>query len=275
MNKPIPFLVVLMAGILAAAVILASAGASIADRGGCPNAHSENGGSHANEHSAHGPEKRDQRGCDDAGTATTPPPQDTPTATPEPPAEPTPTETAAATPSDTPTTTPTETPVLTPTETAVPTPTDTATPTATPTVTVEPTPTDTSTPTPAPGADVQVIDVSVISPANAIAGVAFMMSADVSIRNNGPVMPVVVDTTFTPVLPAGCTATTGVITVQNTTLIGSFITTISRAWNVTCTASGPQSFTVNGTTAIHPLQPVSDPNPANNSGSGSSSTTVS
>jgi hypothetical protein len=126
-----------------------------------------------------------------------------------------------------------------------------------------------------PGADVEVVGVTVSSPANAIAGVAFMMSADVSLRNNGPVVPVVVDTTFAPVLPAGCTATTGAITVQNTALTGNFITTVSRAWNVTCTSSGSQGFTVNGSTAIDPLQPATDPNPANNSGTGSSSTVVS
>jgi len=120
---------------------------------------------------------------------------------------------------------------------------------------------------------VQVVGVMVSSPANAVAGVAFILSADVRVRNNGPVMPVVVDTTFAPLLPAGCTATTGAITVQNTTLTGSAITTISRAWNVTCTP-GSQGFTVDGSTAIDPLQPVSDPNPANNSGSGSSNTTV-
>jgi len=44
---------------------------------------------------------------------------------------------------------------------------------------------------------------------------------------------------------------------------------------VTCASPGTQGFTVDGSTAIDPLQLVSDPNPANNSGSGSSSTIVS
>jgi len=101
-----------------------------------------------------------------------------------------------------------------------------------------------------------------------------MLWSDLSVRNDGPITPTVIDTTFTPALPVGCTATTGVVTVQNTSLIGNFITAISRAWNVTCTAAGSQGFTVNGTAAIDPLQPVSDPNPANNSGSGSTSTVV-
>ncbi len=272
MNKQTPFLVVLIASLIAGAVIFVGAGASLADKGGCPNAHSEDGAFHANEHSAHGAEKQRERGCTDSVETPTSAAEATPTPT-EPPVEPTPTETPTLTLSDTPTPTPTETASPTPTETASPTPTETATPTAT--ATSAPTPTDTATPTPPPGADVQVVEVIVSSPANAIAGVAFVMSADVRVRNNGPVMPVVVDTTFAPVLPAGCTATTGAATVQNTTLTGTLITTISRAWNVTCTSTGSQGFTVNGSTAIDPLQPVSDPNPANNSGSGSSSTVVS
>ena len=271
MNKSTPFLVVLVASLLAAAVV--GTGGSLANKGGCPNADSENGASHANEHSAHGQEKQEQRGCADIVETPTPGAEPTPTPTTEPPVEPTPTETPTLAPSDTPTTTPTATASPTPTATASPTPTGTATPTAT--ATAEPAPTDTATPTPPPGADVQVVEVTMSSPANAVAGVAFMISADVRVRNNGPVMPVVVDTTFAPVLPAGCTATTGAITVQNTTLIGSSITTISRAWNVTCTSPGSQGFTVNGSTVIDPLQLVSDPNPANNSGSSSSSTVVS
>jgi len=270
MNKSTPVLVVLVASLLAAAVV--GTGGSLANKGGCPNADSENGASHANEHSAHGQEKQEQRGCADIVETPTPGAEPTPTPTTEPPVEPTPTETPTLAPSDTPTTTPTATASPTPTATASPTPTGTATPTAT--ATAEPAPTDTATPTPPPGADVQVVGVMVSSPANAIAGVAFMISADVRVRNNGPVMPVVVDTTFSPLLPAGCTATTGAITVQNTTLTGSAITTISRAWNVTCASPGTQGFTVDGSTAIDPLQLVSDPNPANNSGSGSSNTTV-
>lgn len=254
-----------MASLLAAAVVFVGAGASLADKSGCPNANSENGASHANEHSAHGTDKQEQRGCNDGAETPTPVAEATATATAEPTAEPTPTATPDATPSATPT--------AEPTATATATPTATPEPTATPTT--EAPPTDVATPTPPPGADVQVVEVIVSSPANATIGIAFMMSADISVRNNGPVMPVVVDTTFAPVLPTGCTATTGAITVQNTALTGNFITTISRAWNVTCTSPGSQGFTVNGSTAIDPLQPAADPNPANNSGSGSSSTVVS
>jgi hypothetical protein len=270
MNKSTPLLIVLIAAVVAAAVIFVSAGVSIADKGGCPNARSENGGSHANEHSAHGPDKQRKRGCDDPLAAGTPAPQDTPTATPEPPAEPTPTDT----PVDTPTATPTETAVPTPTETATAAHTDTATPTATPTETATATPTDTATPTPVPGADIQVIDVSVISPANGTAGVPFMVTAGSDISNNGPVSPVVVDTRFTPVLPAGCTATTGVKTVENTPLAMGMNTFVSRSWMVTCSVAGSHVFTFNVDVSIDPLQTAVDPNPANNSGSSSSTTNV-
>ena len=61
MNKSTPVLVVLVASLLAAAVV--GTGGSLANKGGCPNADSENGASHANEHSAHGQEKQEQRGC--------------------------------------------------------------------------------------------------------------------------------------------------------------------------------------------------------------------
>ena len=58
---------------------------SFADKGGCPNANSANGASHANENSAHGPEKQAERGCNGAATPT--PGAATPTPTPEPAAD--------------------------------------------------------------------------------------------------------------------------------------------------------------------------------------------
>ncbi len=114
-----------------------------ADRGGCPNAASSNGAEHANENSAHGPEKQEERGCD-GGTATprarpTPTPAGT-TPSPAPTGTgltPTPTPTpAGTTPSPTATdgVTPTPTPTLTPTPTATPTPTPTGALTPTPTL---------------------------------------------------------------------------------------------------------------------------------------------
>jgi len=268
MNKWDAPLKVFCAILVAAGVVFVGTSASIADRGGCPNENSENGALDASGDSAHSAEKQEERGCLER-TETPTPPVVTPTPSPghTPAATPTQTPTAAA--SDTPTPTPTAT------ETASPTPTETATPTATATATAEPTPSSSPTPTPTLRADVQVIEAFVNSPVNAIAGGAFVMSSSANVRNNGPVTPVVVDTTFVPVLPEGCTATTGVITVQNTTLIGNVISTISVAWNVTCNAAGPQTFTVNASATIDSLQPTTDPNPANNSASGSSNTLVS
>jgi hypothetical protein len=275
MNKSTPLLIVLMASLLAAAIVFVSAGASIADKGGCPNAHSENGASHADENSAHGQEKRGERGCNEIVETATPAVEPTPTPTFQAEPTPTPTATAEATPTPTDEGTPTTVATPEPTPTLTPTEVPTATPTPTTTDAATPTPTDTSSPTPPPGADVEVVSVTVNVPVGVTAGVPFMLSSDVSVRNNGPVTPTIVDTTFTPVLPAGCTATTGVFTVQNTTLIGNLITAISRAWTVTCTVPGTPTFTMNANSAIDPLQPVSDPNPANNGGSGSSSTVVS
>ncbi len=264
MNKSTPLLVVLMASLLAAAVVFVGASASRADKGGCPNSHSENGASHSSENSAQGAAKQGERGCNDRVATPTPASEPTATPTAEPTAEPTAAPTATATPEPTPSATATAEPTATATATPEPTPTPTQAPrTAAPTA------------TPPPGSDVEVVEVAVSSPADAIAGVSFMMSADASVRNNGPVTPVVVDTTFVPVLPSGCTATTGAVTVQNTTLMGNLITTISRIWTVTCTIPGSKGFTVTGTALIDPLQPVSDPNPANNSGSGSSATIIS
>src|SRR5439155_8942394 len=155
MNKSTPLLVVLIASLLAAAVVFVGAGASLADKGGCPNANSENGASHANEHSAHGTEKQEQRGCNGDAETPTPVAEATATATAEPIAEPTPTATPDATPSAMPTA------ELTATATA--TPTATPEPTATPT---EAPPTDLATPPPPPGADLQVVGVIVSSTAH-------------------------------------------------------------------------------------------------------------
>jgi hypothetical protein len=266
MNKWDAPLKVFCAILVAAGVVFVGTSASIADRGGCPNENSENGALDASGDSAHSTEKQEERGCLER-TETPTPPVVTPT--------PSPGHTPAATPTETPTATSSDTPTPRATETATPTPTETATPSATARATAQPTPTNSPTPTPTLGADVQVIEVVLNSPVNAISGASFVMSAAATVRNNGPATPVVVDTTFAPVLPAGCTATTGVITVQSTTLIGSLITSISAAWNVTCGAAGPQTFTVNVSTAIDPLQTATDPNLANNSASGSSSTVVS
>jgi hypothetical protein len=112
------------------------------------------------------------------------------------------------------------------------------------------------------------------APATAVAGVKFTLTGGATLRNNGPTMPVLVDTTFSPVLPSGCTATTGVFTAQDTPLIGNLTTSISHAWSITCALPGTYQFTMNVSAVIDPLQLKTDPNPANNSGSGTATVQV-
>lgn len=275
MKKPSTLLTILAAILVAAALAFASAGASVADKGGCPNDDSENGGDHADDNSAHGADKQKDRDCDTSPTPTAPGPTPAALLTPAPTPEPTPAPTPEPTPPPTPGPTPAATPEPTPAPTAEPTPT--ATPTLEPTATPAPTggPTPTATPVPPPNSDAQVVDASVISPANAQTGIQFVLTAGATIVNNGPDTPVIVDTTFTPVLPASCSATTGVKTVQNTTLPLAINVFVSRSWMVTCSQTGPFTFTVNVNVAIDSGQPNVDPVPANNSGSASSTTEVS
>ncbi len=135
----------LAAGLLVSVVLSVSPPGILADKGGCPNAASSNGAKHANEHSAHGPEKQADRGC--VGVTPTPGPTggEIPTPTGN---ELTPTPTGLSTPTPTPTPTPAE--GLTPTPTPTATPPEGLTPTPTPTATPPEGPTPTPTPTPSP-----------------------------------------------------------------------------------------------------------------------------
>src|SRR4030095_6095100 len=101
-----PLKVILAVLVAAGVVAFARTGASIADKGGCPNANSEN--ADASGDSAHSAEKQEERGCLEA-TETPTPSAETPTPSPEPPPEATPTQTPTPTASDTPTPTARET----------------------------------------------------------------------------------------------------------------------------------------------------------------------
>jgi hypothetical protein len=119
-----------------------------------------------------------------------------------------------------------------------------------------------------PPVDIEVVSFFVNAPANATAGVPFPLTGQVNVRNNGPSTGGVVDTTFTPSLPAGCSATTGAITVENTVIgVGSTIF-ISRSWMVTCTLPGPVTLDMAVTSLLDAAMPVVDPDLSNNSGSG-------
>ncbi|HLC28950.1 MAG TPA: hypothetical protein VJL07_05845 [Dehalococcoidia bacterium] len=271
MQRSRSLLTVLAALLIATALALAGAGASLADKGGCPNENSGNGGGHANDNSAHGPKKQDDRDCHPGPSGS----QSTPTEAAIPVADPTPAPTTEPTASPT----PTPSPQPTPTPTAEPIATATATPEPTPSP--EPTwapptdvPTPTPIPTPPPGADVQTVEVIVNSPAGAGTGVQFVLTGGANIRNNGPVTPAIVDTTLSPALPPGCAATTGVMTVQNTTLPANINVFVSRSWMVTCAEAGFYTFTINVNIGIDAGQAIVDPNPDNNLGSGSDTTNV-
>jgi outer membrane biosynthesis protein TonB len=259
-------LVILSAILLPAAIAFAGAGPSIADKGGCPNANSENGADHADDDSAHGPEKQEERDCVPTSVPT---PVTTPLALPTP--APTPEPTPAPTPE------PSPPPISEPTLAPPPEPTPTATPIPelAPTPALAGAPTPTLTASPPPSADVQVIDASVNSPAAEQTGVEFVLTAGTTIINNGSAASVIVDTTFTPTLPASCSATTGINSVQNTTLPLAINVFVSRSWMVTCSDVGSHTFTVNVSVAIDATQPQIDPILANNIGSASSITEVS
>ena len=244
--------------LVALAAALASVGASNANKNGCPNPNSANGASHANDASAHGEEQQGERDCA-APTSTdiaTPIEIATPTVAPTP--EPTP----APTPE--PTATPEPTPSPTPEPTAPPQPEPT--PTATPEPTPEPTPTAAPTPTPIPTIDIEVVSLTISGVATASVGVTFQITGQASVRNNGPSLAAIVDTTYTPSLPAGCTATTGVGTVQNTPIPSGSSAFVSRSWMVTCTETGLKTFGMSATSVLDPTVPAIDGNMANNTG---------
>ena len=138
-----------------------------------------------------------------------------------------------------------------------------------------PSPTPAPPPTPAPGADVKVIGMTVTAPATAIRGGAFLVTGNADLHNNGPDGPVNVDVTFTIQLPADCTASSATtVVVPNRTLSMSVPVAVGRSWNVTCLLSGDHQFIIDASAAITLGQTLTDPNPANNSGSGSASTPV-
>jgi len=233
----------LTAGIAVVAIaglFAAGVATSSADPGGCPNPNSANGASHANSNSAHGAAKQSARTC---GSDSVPQATPTPAPTPEP----------------TPAPTPEPTPAPTPEPTPVPTP--------------EPTP----APTPMPGTDTKVVSVFVNAPASGTAGVQFLVSGTATLHNNGPASSVIVNTTFSLVLPAGCIAPTNnvVATVINKSLPASTSVSMMRNWWVVCSTAGAHQINVDVSTVITPGQSWSESDPNNNSGSGSATTNVS
>jgi hypothetical protein len=122
---------------------------------------------------------------------------------------------------------------------------------------------------------VKVVSVTVSMPSPSTAGVSFVLTGMAGLHNNGPDGPVNVDTTITLQLPADCTVTNGTtVVVPNRPAPASVAVSVSRAWNVTCTQPGAHQFTIDASVAISSGQAFSDPNPANNGGTGIGSTQV-
>jgi hypothetical protein len=115
-----------------------------------------------------------------------------------------------------------------------------------------------------PTIDIEVVSLAVNGAATASVGVPFQLTGQANVRNNAPFLAAIVDTTFTPTLPAGCTATTSVVTVENTLLPSGASAFLSRSWMVTCAQPGLQTFGMNATSGLDPAMPAVDDNPANN-----------
>ena len=116
-----------------------------------------------------------------------------------------------------------------------------------------------------PTVDIEVVSLTLINaPDTPSADFPFQLTGQAIVRNNSPLIAAIVDTTFTPSLPTGCTATTGVVTVQNTPLPAGASTFLSRSWMVTCTDTGLMTFGMSATGALDPTVPAIDDNPANN-----------
>lgn len=229
-----PILVIL--GIVAAGFLFASATPSSADRGGCPH-----------EFPADKPGAMPNRPTECRGN---------PSATPAPELTEAPSPTFAPTPEPTPVPTPDPTPAPTP----------------------EPTPATTPSPTPSPPspeADIKLNSISVSAPPSGTVGAAFLVTGAASLHNNGPVSSVNADVTFTLNLPVDCLASSATtVTVLNRTLSMSVPVSVARSWNVTCTLPGAHVFVIEASVAFSVGQTVTDPNPANNSDSGSGTTQV-
>jgi len=252
--------------LIALAAALASVGASNANKNGCPNPNSANGSSHANDAndaSAHGADKQGDRDCAAPASTNVATPTEGATHTPAPTAEPTQAPTPAPTPVPTPDPIPTASPEPTPAPTPEPTPT------ASPEPTPEPTPSPGPTPTPVPTIDIEVVSLALNGAATGLVTMPFQVTAQVNVQNNSPSLGAMVDTTFTPSLPVGCTATTGVGFVDNTALPFGSNAFLTKSWMVTCFETGLKTIGMSTTSLLDPAVPAIDDNMANNTRVGS------
>lgn len=106
-------------------------------------------------------------------------------------------------------------------------------------------------------------------------GVGFQVRSGATLRNGGPAQAILADLTFNFTAPGDCTVTPGaMVVVQDTNLPLNVNTFVSRSWTATCSLAGPHVFDVTASAAPDPVQGGTDPNPADNSASGSGTTQV-
>jgi hypothetical protein len=124
-------------------------------------------------------------------------------------------------------------------------------------------------------ADVRVESVSVRAPDGAAIGEEFVVRVSAGLRNFGPVDSVLVDTTFEFAAGPDCSISpVGSVVVEDAVLPEDTGVSITRSWLVTCSQAGAADLTADVTVAIDPAETAVDPDPTNNSGSGSDTTQI-
>jgi hypothetical protein len=118
------------------------------------------------------------------------------------------------------------------------------------------------------------VTVSVTSPVSVAAGVSFSVNGSANLLNGGPINNVPAAITFTLSGAPGCTFNRAPAIVNNSGLAMGVSIVASRRWTVTCATPGDHQFTLNVSIAPTGMYAGSDPDPSNNSGSGSDTTTV-
>ncbi len=132
-----------------------------------------------------------------------------------------------------------------------------------------------SEPDPIPMPGVAVLSVRVESPDRTALGEAFDVFASAGLINNGPAETVLADTTFGFRAPGDCLASPEApVTHQDTSLPRNVGVWITRGWQVTCDRAGGHDFTVNVTVAIDASESVTDPDPLDNTNSGTRRTEI-
>ena len=114
--------------------------------------------------------------------------------------------------------------------------------------------------------DLKVQAVVLVGPVSATVGVAFNVTANVDVHNNGPFGPTTADTQGTLTLPGDCTTSSAnPQTIQNTSIATSTNTNVPITWSVTCSQSSNHDFSASASIAVDQVH-VTDSTPGNNSG---------